>query len=160
MWWGVCMCRLPTPGRLLLLLPDRVLLLLPDRVLLLLPDRVLLLVLCALVAPSAASGGRASDGERHCAGIWSDDVIYEVRQAPGCWPPPPKTGLKMRCWWRVRSHQNEPNIGQKMCCGTHIHTDCPPVGAWRGYLGLLTARGPRRGKTLPKAPKVLLPPFS
>ena len=74
MWWGECMCRLPTPGRLLLLLPDRVLLLPPDRVLLLLPDRVLLLVLCALVAPSAASGGRASDGERHCAGIWSDDV--------------------------------------------------------------------------------------
>ena len=86
MWWGECMCRLPTPGRLLLLLPDRVLLLPPDRVLLLLPDRVLLLVLCALVAPSAASGGRASDGERHCAGIWSDDVIYEVRHQ-GAGPP-------------------------------------------------------------------------
>ena len=95
MWWGECMCRLPTPGRLLLLLPGRVLLLLPDRVLLLLPDRVLLLVLCALVAPSAASGGRASDGERHCAGIWSDDVIYEVRHQ-GAGPPRPDMAPTVR----------------------------------------------------------------
>ena len=37
----------------------------------------------------------------------------------------------------------------------HIHTDCLPGGAWRGYLGLLTARGARRGNFGPKPPKVL-----
>ena len=37
----------------------------------------------------------------------------------------------------------------------HIHTDCLPGGAWRGYLGLLTARGARRGNFWPKPPKVL-----
>ena len=34
-------------------------------------------------------------------------------------------------------------------------TDCLPGGAWRGYLGLLTARGARRGNFWPKPPKVL-----
>ena len=71
---------------------------------------------------------------------------------------------KTRCWWRVRSPQNEPEIGQKMCCGTHIHTDCPPGGAWRGlpwpsdcarsaprkFLAK-TAKSPKRRPQAPKA---------